>query len=174
MRFREFLTLALAPLGVALGVGALALLGPWSPLALDAASARLAEGDARGAVAALEQVGNGWHSPALRADAWARAAHVRQAGGDVRGAVRALEHAVDLEPAAGARVSLLQQLAALYEGPLADPRACAEAYEQAAAEGAGASGEAAAARCWTAAEESAAARAALGRAAALVERGAAG
>ncbi len=174
MRAREFLTLAFAPLGAALAVGTVAVLGPWSPLALDAASAQLAAGDSRGAIAALEQVGTGWHTPAVRADAWARAAHVRQAGGDVRGAVRALEHAVDLEPEAAARVALLQQLAALYEGPLADPRACAEAFEHAAAEGAGATEEAGAARCWGAAQEAGAARAALGRAAALTGKAVAG
>ncbi len=165
MRLQELLTLAFAPLGGALGVGSLALMGPWSPLALDEATGRLAAGDTRGAIAAYERAGVGWHTPELRAEAWARSAYLRRAEGDPRGAVRALERAVDLEPAQTDRIALLEELGALYEGPLGDPRACAEAFEHAAAELGSAADERAAARCWRRAENDAAAELALERAA---------
>jgi tetratricopeptide (TPR) repeat protein len=167
MRIREFLTLAFAPLGGALGLGSFAVFGPWSPLALDDAAMRFAAGDSRGAIVAYEREAKGWRTPTVRAHAWAASARLRQAEGDSRGAVRALENAVDLEPDQPARIALLEALAGLYEGPLGDPRACAEAFEQAAAEGAAASTELASARCWLRAEEEGAARAALDRAAAL-------
>jgi hypothetical protein len=168
MRPRELLTLAFAPFGGSLAFGSAVLLGPWSPLALDPATARLAAGDTTGAIRAYEAAGAGWHLPDVRADAWARAARLRLAAGDARGAVRALEHAVEVEPVAAERAALLGQLAALYEGPLADPRACAAANEQAAAEVAGTPGAAAweadAARCWDRVGDTPAAMAARERA----------
>lgn len=170
MPTRDLLTLALAPLGAALVLAGVVSLGPWSPFAFDGATARLGGGDSAGAIVELERLGKGWRTPALRAEAWRRAGLVRLAGGDPAGAARAFEHAVDLEPGAEARAELLRRLAALYEGPLGDHRACAEAFEQAAAQGhPGSADEADAARCWMSAALPGPAGAALQRASARGE-----
>jgi tetratricopeptide (TPR) repeat protein len=130
----------------ALGVGV--IVGPWSPLALDRANARYATGDVRGAIVAYEAVARGWHTPSVRAEAARRVGLLRRAEGDVRGAVRAWEGAVDLANDAAVRGQVLVELAVLYREALADPSACAEAFEQAAVETKNAAHDAAAAACW--------------------------
>ena len=148
------------------GLGAAWLAGPWSPLAMDAANARYVAGDLAGAVSAYEAVGEGWHTPGTRADAWRRAARIRRTRGDARGAVRALEHATTLAPSSTLRAEIFDELASLYLDRLHEPRAAAEAFEAAAVEGGGGHDDLLAAAAWQSAGETARAEDALTRAAA--------
>jgi tetratricopeptide (TPR) repeat protein len=155
---------ALTPAGAILAVAVVALLGPWSPLALDRANASFAAGDLDGAIRAYEAVAEGWHTPATRAEAAHRAGLLRRGRGDVRGAVRDYERAIDLGGAASERVARLVELAMIYKGELGDARACASAFEQAAVESRDPAHDAAAAVCWAEAGEADAALAAVDRA----------
>jgi tetratricopeptide (TPR) repeat protein len=135
------------PVVVAVG-GALVLLGPWSPLAIDRANSRYTTGDVAGARAAYEEVAEGWHFPDTRAEAAMRAGLLAQAAGDNRAAADWLRRAADLHPDAARRGEIEEQLAAVYRDSFADPVRAAEELERAAVDGGGARPLVAAAECW--------------------------
>lgn len=131
---RYLLRSAVLPLIVAC-VGAAAILGPWSALALDGANARWVAGDARGAFEAYTAVAEGWYAPATRAAAAERAGLLALAVGDAANGARWLRRAVDLEPEPARRAALRVQLADVYLERFGDAVRAADTLAQAAREG---------------------------------------
>lgn len=129
-------------------VGVAAVVGPWSPLALDSANARYTAGDAVGAEAAYAELVDGWRSPETRAEAATRAGLLALARGDGLLAAERLRRAVDLHPDAGRRAEIRGQLAGIYRDQLRDPVRAAEEYDRAASEAERAGPAIAAALCW--------------------------
>ncbi|MDP2317703.1 MAG: hypothetical protein Q8P41_32755 [Pseudomonadota bacterium] len=136
-----------APLVVGL-LAVVAVLGPWSPLALDAANARYTAGDTAGAERAYAALTDGWSAPATRAEAATRAGLLALARGDVRDATERLRQALDLHPDADRRAEIRAQLAGIYRDQLADPVRAAEEFEKADLDREGADALVDAARCW--------------------------
>ncbi len=114
--------------------GVCALLGPWSPLALDRANARYTAGDIAGASAAYAAVAEGWHFPDTRAEAAVRAGLLAAVSGEDLAAATWLRRAVDLHSDAQRRAAIRAQLAAVYLDALGDPVRAAQELEQAAVE----------------------------------------
>lgn len=112
--------------------GALVVLGPWSPLALDAANARYVAGDVEAAIAGYEAVAEGWHFPTTRAEAAMRAGLLQSQQGEVEAAARWLDRATDLEPDPERRAAIRVQLGALLMGT--DPARAAAAFDRASIE----------------------------------------
>lgn len=129
-------------------VGLVAMLGPWSPLALDRANARYVAGDVAGAEVAYAALAEGWSTPATRAEAATRAGLLALARGDGGEAVERLRRAVDLHPDADRRSAVRVQLAGVYRDQLGDPVRAAEEYERAALDADGAATLVQAAICW--------------------------
>lgn len=145
---RRYLLGAVAvPLAVGI-LGLVAVLGPWSPLALDRANARYTAGDVAGAELAYASLTEGWSTPATRAEAATRAGLLALARGDAREAAERFRRAVDLHPDADRRSAVRAQLAGLYRDQLADPLRAAEEYEKAALDADGAAVLVQAATCW--------------------------
>lgn len=129
---RRYLLGAIALPGAVGVVGLAALLGPWSPLALDRANARYTAGDIAGAEHAYADLTEGWRTPGTRAEAATRAGLLALARGDAQGAAERLRRAVDLQPDDERRAEVRAQLAGIYRDQLEDPVRAAEAYEAAA------------------------------------------
>jgi tetratricopeptide (TPR) repeat protein len=144
---RYLLGAIVLPLAVG-AVGLAALLGPWSPLALDGANARYTAGDSMGAETAYAALTDSWRAPGTRAEAATRAGLLALARGDAREAAERLRRAVDLQPDADRRAEVRAQLAGIYRDQLEDPVRAAEAYEAAALDREGAASLVAAAVCW--------------------------
>lgn len=167
---RYLLSAAVVPL-LGAGAVALALLGPWSPLALDRADSRYLAGDVAGALAAYGEVADGWHFPDTRAEAARRAAMLALGIGHATTAAHWLRQATELEPDVGRRGEDRTQLAALYLDDFGDPVRAAEEYERAAVERGTGETVLAAARCWERAGQAARAREAYAKAAATLPEG---
>ena len=149
MRFHaRYLLGALAVPVVILGLAALVLEGPWSPLALDRANARYVAGDLAGAAAAYAEVAEGWHAPGTRAEAAARAALIAVQSREPTQAASWLRQAADLEPEPGRRGALRMQLGTLYLEDLRDPLRAAETFAQAEVDRGDGHAVLAAARAW--------------------------
>lgn len=135
------------PLAVGI-IGLVAVLGPWSPLALDRANARYTDGDIAGAETEYAALTEGWRTPATRAEAATRAGLLALARGDGPEAAERLRRAVDLHPDAERRAVVRARLAGVYRDQLVDPIRAAEEFERAAldVEAVGALVEAA--TCW--------------------------
>ncbi len=144
---RYLLGAALLPLG-AVGVGAIVLAGPWSPLVLDRANERYVAGDLAGAAALYEAAAEGWHTPATRADAAERAAMIHVQRDEYTRAASDLRRAAELSPSPARRGAIRSQLAALYLDALGDPVRAAETWEQAEVDRADGEAAIAAARAW--------------------------
>jgi tetratricopeptide (TPR) repeat protein len=145
---RRYLLGAVAlPLTVGI-LGLVAVLGPWTPLALDRANARYTAGDVAGAEEAYAALMEGWSTPATRAEAATRAGLLALARGDAGEAAERLRRAVDLHPDAERRAAVRIQLAGVYRDQLSDPARAAEEYERAVLDADGAATLVAAATCW--------------------------
>jgi tetratricopeptide (TPR) repeat protein len=111
-----------------------ALAGPWSPLALDRANARYADGDATGALADYRAVAEGWHFPGTRAEAALRAGLLCIVEGDSAAAAAWLRRATELYPEREERGAVWSRLGQLYLDAFGDPVRAGEAFERAAIE----------------------------------------
>ncbi len=149
MRFHaRYLFGALAVPALIVGVAAVVLEGPWSPLALDRANARYVAGDLAGAAAAYAEVAGGWHTPGTRAEAAARAALIAVQSREPTQAANWLRVAADLEPEAARRGALRMQLGTLYLQDLRDPLRAAETFAPADVDRGDGHAILAAARAW--------------------------
>lgn len=146
-----YLLRSLVPPGILLALGLGAVWGPWSPLAMDRANARYLAGDLDRAQALYEEVAEGWHFPATRAEAAMRAGLLHAQLGAVEQGVKWLRRAVDLEPDRARRGALRAQLAAML-APDA-PAEAAALYEQAALDSGSGRALVEAAQIWEAEEK---------------------
>ncbi len=145
--FRYLLSAAALPAAL-VGAGGVALVGPWSPLALDRANSRYVEGDLDGAIAGYEAAAEAWHTPAVRAEAAERAAMIHLQRDDATRAASDLRRAAELSPSAAKRGAVRMQLGTLYLDALGDEVRAAETFEQAEVELADGAGALAAGRAW--------------------------
>jgi tetratricopeptide (TPR) repeat protein len=117
---------------VLLGVGFVAVGGPWSPFALDRANELYTEGELAAARAAYAEIAEGWHFPGTRAEAALRAGLLAGQAGDQELATNWLRRTIDLAPDADLRARTWLAMADLYR--VSDPGKAAELCARAAAE----------------------------------------